>query len=43
MKAVKDGGNQAFRTHASELKTIAGLGKTGTQLMRKIVKSIEDE
>ena len=40
---MKDAGNQAFRTHAPELDTIVGLGKTGTQLMRKIVKSIEDE
>ena len=43
MKVVKDAWDQAVRTHAPELKIIVGPGKPGTQLKRKITKSIEDE
>ena len=43
MKAVMDAWDEAVRTRAPELKIIVGPGKPGTQLKRKITKSIEDE
>jgi hypothetical protein len=43
MKAVMDAWDEAVRTRAPELKIIVGPGKPGTQLKRKIAKSIEDE
>lgn len=43
MKVVMDAWDQAVMTRAPELKIIVGPGKAGTQLKRKITKSIEDE
>jgi hypothetical protein len=43
MKEVMDAWDQAVRTRAPELKIIVGLGKSGTQLKRKIQKNIEDQ
>ena len=43
LKAVMDAWDQAVRTRAPELKIVVGLGKAGTQLKRKITKSLEDE
>lgn len=43
VKAVKDAWNQGVRTGAPELKIVVGLGKAGTQLKRKVTKSLEDE
>ena len=43
VKTVMDAWDQAVRIRAPELKIVVGLGKAGTQLKRRITKSLEDE
>lgn len=43
LKAVMVAWDQAVKTRAPELKIVVGPGKPGTQLKRKITKSLEDE
>lgn len=43
VKAVMDAWDQAVSTRAPELKILFGPGKSGTQMKRKIQKSIEDQ
>jgi len=43
LKAVMDAWDQAVKTRAPELKIVVGRGKAGTQLKRRIRKSLEEE
>lgn len=43
LRVARDVWDEAVRARAPQLRFIVGLGKAGTQLKRKIVKSLEDE
>ena len=43
MKAVTDAWDKVVSTRAPELKIVVGPGKPGTQLKRKIQKTMEDQ
>jgi len=43
LKAVMDAWDQAVKTHAPKLTIVVGLGRAGTQLKRKVTKSLEDK
>ena len=43
LKAVRDAWDQAVKTRTPELRIQVGPGKPGTNLKRRITKSLEDE
>ena len=43
LKVVMDAWGQAVRTRAPELKIVVGLGKSGTQIKRKIVERLKEK